>query len=165
MRVAVVVSRYNGSVTSRLLQGAVACAERAGVGVEVVEAPGAYELTALAAAAADTGRFAGVVALGCIIRGDTDHDRYIAAAVAHGLTEVTLRTGVPVAFGVLTVNNAAQARARAGGSKGNKGEEACGALLDTIAAIRGLRSAPGRSAGPLGPKPDKAARTRKPRTP
>jgi 6,7-dimethyl-8-ribityllumazine synthase len=144
--VLVVVSRYNHSVTSRLLDGARAEYARAGGDpsrLAIAEAPGAYELPALALAGASSGSWAGVVALGCLIRGDTRHDRYIADAVAHGLMTVSLVTGVPVALGVLTTENPAQARARAGGSKGNKGAEAMAALLDSIHVAASLRS--GRS--------------------
>ncbi len=158
--VAVVVSRYNGSITGKLLDGALAAYRDAGgdpAAVIVVDAPGAYELVALSNAAARTGRFAGVVALGCIIRGDTDHDRYIAGAVASGLAEVTVATGVPVAFGVLTVNTVRQARERAGGVHGNKGAEAMGALLSTIGAIRSLERGAAESGVGGAALPDKAA--------
>jgi 6,7-dimethyl-8-ribityllumazine synthase len=141
-RVAVVVSRYNWSVTQPMLAGA--RAEYAARGheagsVAVFEAPGAFELPALAMAAADTGRYRGVLAIGCIIRGETRHDQYIAQAVASGLVGVTLQTGIPVALGVLTVENAEQARARAGGEQGNKGQESMAALLDTIIAMDAIR--------------------------
>ncbi len=154
-RVAVVTSRYNATITAALERGA--CdefARRVPAGeLEAVPAPGAFELVALSSAAIATGRFVGVCALGCVIKGDTDHDKYINAAVAHGLAELASRTGVPVAFGLLTTNDAAQAEARAGGSSGNKGTEAMGALLDTIAAAAALR----RGTAPLahGGRPDK----------
>lgn len=168
--VAVVVSRYNASVTDALLEGALAAyAARGGRrdDVRVVPAPGSYELPALALAAARTGRFAGVVALGCLIKGETSHDRHIAAAVASGLVQVTIATGVPATFGVLTVDTPAQAAARSGGSKGNKGADAMHALLDVIAEVEHLhernarRSAPAKGApGFAGRRlPDKAART------
>jgi 6,7-dimethyl-8-ribityllumazine synthase len=169
--VAIVVSRYNASVTQRLLDGAIReCVARTATPPVVFDAPGAFELPILCMAAAMRGDYAGVLALGCIVRGDTEHDRYIAHAVAHGITEVTLATGVPVAFGVLTVNTPAQARDRAGGKKGNKGQEAMGALLDTIATLRaisgGPRRDPGGDRGKSPPRPDKLARTRRsPRTP
>jgi 6,7-dimethyl-8-ribityllumazine synthase len=140
-RVAVVVSRYNPSITDRLLEGALQEYERRGGtrdAVTIVESPGSYELPGLALAAARTERFAAIVALGCLVRGETRHDRYIAEAVAHGLVGVTLRTGVPVAFGVLTVDKPAQARARAGGKKGNKGAQAMAAALDAAAVIARL---------------------------
>lgn len=141
--VLVVVSRYNDSITSRLLSGARAEYARAGgdpARLAVAEAPGAYELPALAMAGASSGAWAGVLALGCLIKGETRHDRYIADAVAHGLLTVSLVTGVPVAFGVLTTESPAQARARAGGAKGNKGAEAMTALLESIHAGAALRS-------------------------
>lgn len=146
--IAIVVSRYNGSITSRLLEAATAeFRYRAGPDAELVvlDAPGAFELCAIASAAAATGRFAGVLALGCIIKGETSHDQYLAHAVAHGLVEITLRTAVPVSFGVLTVDTVTQAEARSGGRQGsphgNKGQEAMSALLDTVDAIRALAGA------------------------
>ncbi len=157
-RIAVIVSRYNPSVTDRLREGALRVVrERLGAdAADVYTAPGAFELPALALAAADCGRYAGVVALGCLISGETRHDRYIAAAVAHGLVEVTLQSGVPAAFGVITAATAAQARARAGGDKGNKGEEAATAVLDAAEAINAIHL--GRpDAGSRRTAPDKAA--------
>ncbi|MEL7474217.1 MAG: 6,7-dimethyl-8-ribityllumazine synthase [Planctomycetota bacterium] len=133
LRVAVVVSRYNATITRPLLEGArQAWAERGGdpADLTVIGVPGAYELTAGAAIVARTERIDGVCALGCIIKGDTDHDVHIAQAVANGLNDVTLQTGVPCAFGVLTTNTPEQARDRVGGAKGNKGFEAMQALID-----------------------------------
>jgi 6,7-dimethyl-8-ribityllumazine synthase len=162
-RVAVIVSRYNGSVTGRLLDGARSEYLRRGgdeAGLAVYEAPGAFELPVLALAAAETGRYRGVVALGCLVKGETRHDRYIAEAVAQGLTQVSLQTGVPVAFGVLTVNTPKQARERAGGEHGNKGAEAMGAVLETIEAAEGISAGRQRvvvSAGLSPERPDKAA--------
>jgi len=157
--VAVLVSRYNESVTGPMLAGAVeAYAERGGdpAQLSIVEAPGAYELVALANAAAE--RHKAIVCLGCVIRGETPHDGHVARAVAHGLAEVTVRTGVPVAFGVLTTLDAAQAKARAGGKKGNKGAEAMHAALDAAEAVAALRhgAMPVRATVSL-PVPDKAA--------
>lgn len=144
--VAIVVSRYNGSITDRLREGALeAYGERGGeIGnARVIVAPGAYELPALALAAAKTGKFRGVLGLGCLIKGETSHDRYIADAVANGLVNVTIATGVPCAFGVLTVDTAEQAAARAGGKLGNKGEESMHALLDTIEQMDELKKEDG----------------------
>lgn len=159
-RIAVIVSRYNGSVTSRLSDAAIAeYLARGGRrgDIEVYEAPGAYELPALSLAAARSGRFAGVLAVGCIIKGDTDHDRYIAEAVANGLVGVTLATGVPVGFGVLTVDSVGQAEERAGEARGNKGQEAMSAVLQAVLCQRNI--AAGIQAVPPGlpPRPDKAA--------
>jgi len=160
-RVAIIAGRYNAAITDRLAEGAIAeYAARGGdsTTLDVFPAPGAFELPALAAAAAETGRYRAVVALGCLIRGETRHDRYIAEAVAHGLTRVSVQTGVPVAFGVLTVESAKQARARAGGEQGNKGREAMAAALETAATIDAIRTGqarPWRPAEGAG-APDKA---------
>lgn len=170
--VAIVTSRYNASVTDALRDGAIEAYVRAGGKYEelaLIPAPGSFELPALSLAAARSGAFAGVVAIGCLIKGETSHDRYIADAVAHGLVGVTLATNVPVAFGLLTVDTPEQARDRAGGGKGNKGQEAMTALLDTIAAIRSMRVpragiAPGRMAKSepaTSARPDKARRGRR----
>ena len=145
-RVCVIVSRYNDSITGPMREAAQASyharyADREGAFLGLVEAPGAFELTALATAAIESGMYDGIVTLGCVIRGETDHDRYISAAVASGLTTLTVQTGVPVAFGVITANTIEQARARSGGDKGNKGAEAMDALLDALDGIRHLYGA------------------------
>ena len=140
-RVAVVVSRYNEWITERLLEGAAeAFARRAGgEGVlDVARVPGAFELPAAAGAAARSGRYDAVVALACLIRGETAHDRHIASAVATSLASLGAELGLPVAFGVLTTETPEQAEARAGGAHGNKGAEAMDAALDTIGACRAL---------------------------
>lgn len=171
-RVAIIASRYNASITDALRAGAVrAYAARGGrrADLEIVPAPGSFELVPLAHAAALTGRFAGVLALGCIIKGETSHDRHLATAVANGLVNVAIAVGIPVSFGVLTVDSAEQARDRAGGAKGNKGEEAMGALLDTLSTLDKLtrpersaarRAAPRSRGSKLSKRPDKAARSR-----
>jgi 6,7-dimethyl-8-ribityllumazine synthase len=136
--VAVVVSTYNATVTERLREGAIAAYVAGGgspEGIHVYPAPGAFELPAVAMAAAMSGKFVGVVALGCLIKGETPHDRIIADAVAGGLIDVTIASGVPVTFGVLTVDTAEQALARAGGAEGNKGADAMLALLGTIGSM------------------------------
>lgn len=157
--VAVVVSRYNRSITKALLDGALGAFEAAGgkrTSVAVYHAPGSFELPALALAAAESGRYKAVVALGCLIRGQTRHDRYIAGAVAQGLTEVSLKTGVPVTFGVLTVDTPRQARARSGGKKGNKGADAMSAALDAAACIAAISG--GKPAWPAPKIPGKPAK-------
>ena len=107
----------------------------------VLEAPGAYELIAIARAAATSGMYGSVVCLGCVIKGETSHDIHISSAVANGLAQITVQTGVPVAFGVLTTNTNEQAIARAGGDKGNKGAEAMVAALGAADAIASLEEA------------------------
>ncbi len=140
-RVAVVVSRYHSHVTQRLLDGALAAARARGVEVDVVPAPGAFELGVLSLEAARTGRYVGVAALGCVIRGDTTHYDYVCTASADGVLHAALETGVPVAFGVVTTETPEQAFARAGGTAGNKGAEAVETALDTAAALAAIRAA------------------------
>jgi len=143
-RVAILVSRYNELITSRLLDGALTCCAEAGIAradVDVVWVPGAFELPVAAAAAAGTKRYACLVALGAVIRGDTPHFEYVAGEAAQGLNAVAVQHGLPVGFGVLTVDTMQQAVDRAGGSAGNKGHEAAAAALqaaDVLAQLRGL---------------------------
>lgn len=142
-RVAILVSRYNELITTKLLEGALACCAESGVPreeVDVVWLPGSFELPVAAAAAAESGRYACLVALGAVIRGGTPHFEYVAGAAANGLTDVSLRYGLPVGFGVLTVDTLQQAIDRAGGSAGNKGHEAAAAALGAADAIARLRA-------------------------
>ena len=141
-RLALVVSRYNGWITEQLAGGAAeAMARLAPSGsADLYRVPGAFELVPVAATACDSGKYDGVVCLGCVIRGETRHDEYINMSVAQGITQLSVRTGVPVSFGLLTVNEASQAEARAGGAMGNKGAEAVEAVLATIAAMRSVRA-------------------------
>jgi 6,7-dimethyl-8-ribityllumazine synthase len=142
--VAILVSRYNELITARLLEGALACCGEAGVAredVDVVWVPGAFELPVAAAAAAGTKRYACLVALGAVIRGDTPHFDYVAGEAARGLNEVAVTHALPVGFGVLTVDTMQQAVDRAGGSAGNKGHEAAAAALQAADVIAQLRAA------------------------
>ncbi len=146
-RVAIVVSRYNAWVTDRLLVGAVEAYERLGgdrSALVVLPAPGAFELPALAGAAFRSGEIDAVVTLGCLIRGETQHDRVIADAVASSLAQISATMG-PVGFGLLTVETAEQAEARAGGAYGNKGAEAMEAALHTFFAAGLVRGSEVRS--------------------
>jgi 6,7-dimethyl-8-ribityllumazine synthase len=142
-RVAILVSRYNELITTKLLEGALACCREAGAAredVDVVWLPGAFELPAAAAAAAETGVYSCLVALGAVIRGDTPHFEYVAGEAARGLGEVAVRYTLPVGFGVLTVDTMQQAVERAGGSAGNKGREAAAAALQAADALAQLRA-------------------------
>ncbi len=133
MRVAIVVSRFNDFVTDRLLDGAQAALGDAGVAaadVEVVRVPGAFEIPMAAQRIAETGKVDAVVCLGCLIRGETPHFDFIAAACAHGITTAAANTGVPMSFGVLTTNSAEQAVERAVAGPANKGREAAEAALE-----------------------------------
>jgi 6,7-dimethyl-8-ribityllumazine synthase len=142
-RVAILASRYNELITSRLLEGALACCREAGVpreDVDVVWVPGAFELPVAAAAAAGTKRYACLVALGVVIRGETPHFEYVAGEAARGLNAVAVAHALPVGFGVLTVDTMQQAMDRAGGSAGNKGHEATAAALGAADVIAQLRA-------------------------
>ena len=132
MRVAIVVSRFNDFVTERLLDGARAALAEGGVAagdLEVWHVPGAFEIPMAAQRIAETGKVDAVVCLGCLIRGETPHFEYIAAACAHGITAAAANTGVPMAFGVLTTNSAEEALERAAPGPANKGREAAEAAL------------------------------------
>lgn len=137
-RVAIVWSRYNDFITRPLLEGAMSEYRRQ-IGSDsdlvIIEASGSFEVPILVQHAAASGRFDALVALGCIIKGETSHDLHLATAVTSALLATARETGVPVGLGVLTVDNEEQAKARAGGLKGNKGVEAMAAALDTAAVI------------------------------
>lgn len=140
--VGVVVSRFNGAVTSKLLEGALAQLERAGVArdaITVMPVPGAFELPIAAMALAKTRRYACIVALGCVIRGDTPHFDFVAGEAASGLQLAALETGVPVAFGVLTLEEADQAEDRL-----EKGAEAARTGLEMADVFAQLRAAASR---------------------
>lgn len=135
-RFALLASRFNAHVTDALLERARATLLRHDVAeadVEVFRVPGAWELPQVALRVAGTGRFQAVVALGCVIRGDTPHFDFIAAEAASGLADVARRTGVPVIFGVLTTDTEAQALERADPELGDKGTEAAVAALEMAA--------------------------------
>jgi 6,7-dimethyl-8-ribityllumazine synthase len=139
-RFAVIVSRFNDAITSRLGAGARAALHEAGAGdlVETFSVPGAFELPQAARSAAESGRFDAVICLGCVIRGETPHFEYISAAVAHGVMKAAGETGVPMTFGVLTTDTWEQAEARAGDGRDNKGFEAAAAALEMAALFRTL---------------------------
>jgi len=144
LRLALVVSRFNSEVTSRLLDGARSALAKAGSqpsAVETFEVPGAFEIPFAARAAASTGRFDAVVCLGCVIRGETPHFEYISSAVAHGVAAASGATGVPITFGVLTTNTLAEALARSEEGPSNKGWEAASAAIDMAKLVRRMHVA------------------------
>jgi 6,7-dimethyl-8-ribityllumazine synthase len=143
--VGVVVARFNGEITGQLLTRALDELERAGVGreaVTVVPVPGAFELPLAAMALAKTRRYACIVALGAVVRGETPHFEYVASEAASGLQLAGIETGVPVAFGVLTVENEDQARQRL-----DKGAEAVRTALEMADVFSQLRAAAGGAPG------------------
>ena len=131
-RFAIVVSRYNDSITSKLLDAAAKALTGHGVAddaIDVAWVPGAFELPLAADRLATSGQYAAVLCLGAVIRGETTHDQHINRAVSLGIMEAGLRSGVPVLFGVLTCDSVEQAIHRAGGNVGNKGTECAEAAL------------------------------------
>jgi 6,7-dimethyl-8-ribityllumazine synthase len=140
--VAIVASRYNGEITNKLLEAALEELDEAGVrreAITVMPVPGAFELPLAAMALAKTRRYACVVALGCVVRGETPHFEFIASEAASGLQLAALETGVPVAFGVLTVDVVEQAEARV-----SKGAEAVRTALEMADAFAQLRASAAR---------------------
>ena len=144
-RFAIVVSRFNETITDRLRSGAADALMEAGAAADAVEVfavPGAYELPQAARCAAETGRFDAVICIGCVIRGATPHFEYISSAVAHGIMQASGDTGVPIAFGVLTTDSEAQAEERAGPGRDNKGFEAAAAAIEMAVLFRRLGRRP-----------------------
>lgn len=145
-RLGIVCARWNDVITRRLLTGVWQSLERAGVAaddVDLVWVPGAFEIPLAAREMAATGRYDAVVALGCVIRGDTAHFEYVAGPAATGILQSQLDTGVPIVFGVLTVENRRQALVRSvvdGDVEGdNKGEEAAETALQMVQALEVIR--------------------------
>ncbi len=132
---AIAVGRFYEDLADRLVEGATRVFDEVGARVEVHDVPGAYELPLAARYCADSGRYAGVACLGAVIRGETDHYDFVCAEAAAGIARVSLDTGLPCAFGVLTVDDMDQALARAGGGKRHQGEDAARAVVQ-MAALR-----------------------------
>ena len=142
MRVAVVCGRFNDLVTGRLLDGALGGLAIHGVkedDVAVAWVPGAFEIPLAAKAFASTGRYDAVVALGCVIRGDTAHFEYVAGPCADGIQQAQLDTGVPMVFGVLTTENLEQALSRSDVEGDNKGEESARVAIEMANLLRRVR--------------------------
>jgi len=141
--IALVASRFNEFIVDALIKGATDILRRHGLApeqVHVIRVPGAYELGFACAQAAQTGRYAGLVALGCVIRGATAHFDHVAGAVGSGLQQVAMQYQLPVGFGVLTVDSIEQAIERAGSKVGNKGSEAALAVLEMIHLQQALKA-------------------------
>ncbi len=144
-RFAIVVSRYNDSITGKLLDGALATLTRAGVpdaSIDVAWVPGAWEIPLVARRFAACGDYCAVLCLGAVIKGETTHDQHINRQVSLSLGRIALETGVPVLFGVLTCNSIEQAIHRSGGNVGNKGVECAEAALEMASLLRKLPAAP-----------------------
>jgi 6,7-dimethyl-8-ribityllumazine synthase len=140
LRVGVVASRFNSAVTERLLDGALEALHSHGLGqddIEVVRVPGAFEIPVAARWLADRGRLDAIVCVGAVVRGETPHFEYIAAAAVSEICRLSVETGLPIALGVLTTNDIEQALARAGAGHGNKGHEAAVTAIE-MANVRRL---------------------------
>jgi 6,7-dimethyl-8-ribityllumazine synthase len=137
-RYAIAVARFYEDLAERLVDGATRVLGEAGAAVDVHDVPGAFELPLAAKYCAESGRYDGVACLGAVIRGETDHYEYVCAEAARGIARVALDTGVPCAFGVLTVENMDQALARTGGGKRHQGEDAARAVLRMAELRRSL---------------------------
>lgn len=132
-RFAIVAARFNERITKRLLAGAQRALGASGVADEAVDVhwvPGSFELPQAAAVLARSGRYAGIVCVGCVIKGQTPHFEFVAGEAAAGIQRVALQTGVPATFGVITALTEAQAWERAGGEVGNRGQEAADAAVE-----------------------------------
>lgn len=138
-RIAVVVSRFNEEITRRLLEGALARLKERRFEEELVTViwvPGAVEIPLVAQRLAQLEKYDAIVALGAVIRGETDHYDYVCGQVSQGCQRVALENDIPVLFGVLTTDDEAQARDRAGGRHGNKGRDAVDAAVEMVAVLR-----------------------------
>lgn len=138
MRIAIVASRFNEDITSRLLDGCVKTLKARGIPenhISVFWVPGAFEIPLIAMKMAKSKKFHAVICLGCILRGETTHDQYIATWTSLGIGTVSLQTGVPVIFGVITPLTEKQAMKRSGG-KNNKGVEAAGSAIQMVNLLK-----------------------------
>jgi len=142
LRFAIVAARFNERITQRLVAGALQALRAARLGPDAIEVhwvPGSFELPQAASHLAATGRYAGIVCVGVVIRGQTPHFEHVAREAASGIRQVALATGVPATFGLITALSEEQAWARAGGEVGNRGEEAAEAALQMAEWIRSMR--------------------------
>ncbi|HEX2474783.1 MAG TPA: 6,7-dimethyl-8-ribityllumazine synthase [Lacipirellulaceae bacterium] len=140
-RFAIVVARWNESITSKLLEGAVSALVENGVADEAIDVawvPGSFEIPIVAQRMADSGAYSAVICLGAVIRGETSHDLHINRAVSLAISQIALTANVPVLFGVLTCETMEQAEERAGGKAGNKGAECAEAAIHMVALLRNL---------------------------
>ncbi|MGC8667619.1 MAG: 6,7-dimethyl-8-ribityllumazine synthase [Chthonomonadales bacterium] len=141
LRFGLVVSRWNSFITERMLAGAMDALVRHGASEEdadVVRVPGTWEIPVAAARMAQSGRYQAVVCIGCLIRGETPHFDYLAAEVTKGIAQVALQSGIPVTYGIITVENLEQAIDRAGAKAGNKGAEAAMAAIEMADLLRNM---------------------------
>jgi 6,7-dimethyl-8-ribityllumazine synthase len=138
-RIAIVAARFNDFIVESLLKGALHCLRQHGAAdadIEIIRTPGAFEMPVVVQKLAATRRFDGIIALGAVIRGGTPHFDYVAGECVRGIAAASREHGIPVGFGILTVDSIEQAIERAGTKAGNKGEEAALAVIETIDVLR-----------------------------
>ena len=141
MRIALVASRFNEFIVESLIKGSLHCLKQHGASesdIELIRVPGAYEMPLAVTRVAASRRYDGIVALGAVIRGGTPHFDYVAGECVRGLSAVTRDHGLPVGFGILTVDTIEQAIERAGTKAGNKGEEATLAVIEMVSLLRSI---------------------------
>jgi 6,7-dimethyl-8-ribityllumazine synthase len=141
LKVGIVVGRFNSFISDRLLEGAVDALIRHGAAdenIEVARVPGAFEIPLAAQKMAALGKYDALICLGAVIRGSTPHFDYVASEVSKGVAQVSLKTGLPIAFGVLTTDSIEQAIERAGTKAGNKGFEAAMTVIESVQLFRSL---------------------------
>src|SRR6476619_3519068 len=140
-RFALVAARFNGFIVDQLVAGATDALKRHGVGddrIDFVRVPGSFEIPAVAQRLGKSGKYAAVICLGCVIRGETDHYDHVAGAATSGIAQAALNSGVPVIFGVLTCDTLEQAIHRAGAKDGNKGFEAAVCAVEMVNLLKKL---------------------------
>ena len=141
MRFSIVVSRFNDFINAKLLDGALDALSRHGANednVSIVKVPGSFEIPLMAKKLADSGNYDAIICLGAVIRGATPHFEYISAEVTKGIAKVTLDSGIPVSFGILTTDNIEQAIERAGTKSGNKGWDAALAAVEMVNLLKAV---------------------------
>ena len=141
LRFAIVVSRFNDFINAKLLDGCLDALSRHGAEdgkISIVRVPGSFEIPLMAKKLADSGNYDAIICLGAVIRGATPHFEYISAEVTKGIAKVTLDSGIPVAFGILTTDNIEQAIERAGTKSGNKGWDAALAAVEMVNLLKAL---------------------------
>ncbi|MFH1652693.1 MAG: 6,7-dimethyl-8-ribityllumazine synthase [Pseudomonadota bacterium] len=141
LKIALVVSRFNSFITDRLLEGAVDTLRRLGANPDdaaVVKVPGSFELTVAAKKLVESKKYDGIVCLGAIIRGETPHFEHVSAQTARGIATLSLQSGIPVTFGVITAEDLQQAVERSGSKHGNKGSEAVMSVVEMVNVIKQL---------------------------
>jgi len=141
LKFGLVVSRWNSFITERMLAGAMDALVRHGASgddIDVARVPGTWEIPVVASRMAQSGRYHAIVCIGCLIRGETPHFDYLAAEVTKGIAQIGLQTGIPVTYGIITVENLEQAIDRAGAKAGNKGAEAAMAAIEMADLMRNM---------------------------